>query len=54
MFTFVAKSRDDHADSWAVELRSGRVGSESSNIIKAFTSALFETLQNLVNSQLLS
>ena len=52
MFTFAAKSRDDHADSWAVELRSGRAGSESSNIIKAFTSALFETYQNLENSNI--
>ena len=54
MFTFAAKSRDDHAGFEAVEPRSGRVGSEFLYIIKAFTSALFETYQNLENSKLQS
>ena len=45
-------SRNVHAGFEAVEPRSGRVGSEFLYIIKAFTSALFETYQNLENSNI--
>ena len=47
-------SRHVHAGFKAIVPRSGRVGSEFSYILKAFTSATFETLRNLENSQLLS
>ena len=47
-------SRHVHAGFKAIVPRSGRVGSEFSYILKAFTSALFKTNWNLVNSLLLS
>ena len=45
-------SRHVHAGFKAIVPRSGRVGSEFSYILKAFTSALFETIWNLENSKL--
>ena len=47
-------SRHVHAGFKAIVPRSGRVGSEFSYILKAFTSATFETNWNLVNSHLQS
>lgn len=47
-------SRNVHAGFKANVPRSGRVGSEFSYILKAFTSATFETIWNLVNSHLQS
>ena len=47
-------SRHVHAGFKAIVPRSGRVGSEFSYILKAFTSATFKTNWNLVNSHLQS